>query len=84
MRSPVLGWRELATVALLACLLAAATQWPVALHLGRDVPADLGDPLVEAWQVAWGGYALTEQPLNGRGPSLTHLGESRSWDISTA
>ena len=64
MTSPALGWRELAPVALLACLLAAAMQWPVALHLGRDVPADLGDPLVEAWQVAWGGYALTEQPLD--------------------
>jgi hypothetical protein len=39
-------------------------QWPVALHPGRDVPADLGDPLVEPWQVAWGGYALTEQALD--------------------
>jgi hypothetical protein len=64
MTSPALGWRELVPVALLACLLAAAMHWPVALHLRSDIPGDLGDPLVEAWQVAWGGHALTDQTLD--------------------
>jgi hypothetical protein len=64
MRSPALGWRELVPLALFACLLSAAMQWPVALHPSRDVAADIGDPLVQAWQVAWGGHALTHQPLD--------------------
>jgi hypothetical protein len=39
-------------------------HWPLPLHLGRDVPRDIGDPLVQAWQVAWGGHALAHQPLD--------------------
>ncbi len=34
------------------------------LRLGDAVPADLGDPLPQAWQVAWGGHAL-RQGFNG-------------------
>src|SRR5207249_12292067 len=34
------------------------------LHLGRDIPKDLGDPLVQSWQVAWDGHALVHQPLD--------------------
>lgn len=60
--SPGLDWRELVPLALVPCLLAAAMHWPVTLHLSRDVASDLGDPLVEAWQVAWAGHALTHQP----------------------
>jgi hypothetical protein len=56
--------RELALAALAACLLAAAMHWPLPLHLGRDVPRDIGDPLVQAWEVAWGGHALLHQPLD--------------------
>ncbi len=37
-------------------------HWPLALHLGDDIAQDLGDPLVQAWQVAWDGHALTTQP----------------------
>jgi hypothetical protein len=51
-------------LALVACLLAAAMNWPVTLHLSRDVASDLGDPLDQAWQVAWIGHALTHQPLD--------------------
>src|SRR5437899_4848998 len=36
---------------------------PLVLHLGRDVPKDLGDPLAQAWEVAWDGHALATQPL---------------------
>jgi hypothetical protein len=39
-------------------------HWPLVLHLGRDVPRDIGDPLVQAWEVAWGGHALLHQPLD--------------------
>ena len=38
--------------------------WPLVLHLGTDVPKDLGDPLSQAWQLAWGGHALIHQPLH--------------------
>jgi hypothetical protein len=62
--SPALRWRELLPLAFVACLLAAAMHWPVTLHPSRDVAADLGDPLVQAWQVAWVGHALTGQPLD--------------------
>src|SRR3954470_11515515 len=39
-------------------------HWPLPLHIGRDVPRDLGDPLPQAWQVAWDGHALLHQPLD--------------------
>src|SRR3954469_12624888 len=38
-------------------------HWPLPLHIGRDVPRDLGDPLPQAWQGAWGGHALLPPPL---------------------
>ena len=38
-------------------------HWPLPLHLGRDIAQDLGDPLVQAWQIAWDGHALKTQPL---------------------
>lgn len=54
--------RELLGVALLGIVLALAMHWPLPLHMGRDIAQDLGDPLVQAWQVAWDGHALTTQP----------------------
>ncbi len=62
--SPRLGRREIALVVLAACLLALVMHAPLPLHLARDVPKDLGDPLAEAWQLAWGGHALLHQPLH--------------------
>ena len=47
-----------------ACLLSVVMHWPLVLHLGADIPKDLGDPLAESWQVAWGGHALAHQPLH--------------------
>src|SRR3954471_8406459 len=58
-----LSRRELVSCCLLAVALALALHWPLPLHLGRDIAQDLGDPLVQAWQVAWDGHALTTQPL---------------------
>ncbi len=60
--SPRLSWRELLGVALLGIVLALAMHWPLSLHMGRDIAQDLGDPLVQAWQIAWGGHALAHQP----------------------
>jgi hypothetical protein len=44
--------------------LALLMHWPLPLHIGSDVPKDLGDPLPQAWQIAWGGHALQHQPLD--------------------
>jgi hypothetical protein len=44
--------------------LAVLMSWPLVLHLGRDIAKDLGDPLLQAWQVAWIGHALAEAPLD--------------------
>ena len=54
--------RELLICIALGVLLALAMHWPLPLHLGEDVAQDLGDPLVQAWQVAWDGHALQHQP----------------------
>lgn len=56
--------RELLLLVAAACLLSVAMHWPLVLHLGTDVPKDLGDPLVQAWQAAWDGHALANQPLD--------------------
>lgn len=56
--------REVALLALGAALLAVVMHWPLVLNLETTVPKDLGDPLAQAWQAAWGGQALAEQPLD--------------------
>src|ERR687898_2658475 len=56
--------RELLLVALGAIVASVVMNWPLVLNLGEDVPKDLGDPLVQAWQVGWGGHALIHQPLD--------------------
>jgi hypothetical protein len=45
-------------------VLALVMHWPLPLHLGDTIPKDLGDPLPQAWQVAWGGHALANQPFD--------------------
>jgi len=62
-RSPRLSSRELILVALGAALVAVIQFWPLILNIGSDIPLDLGDPLPQAWQVAWDGHALLTQPL---------------------
>ena len=54
---------ELLLVALGAIVLSVVMNWPLVLNLGEDIPKDIGDPLVQSWQVAWGGHALAHQPL---------------------
>ncbi len=55
--------RELLLVAAGGLLLAVVMHWPLVLHLGEAIPRDIGDPLPQSWQVAWGGHALQHQPL---------------------
>jgi hypothetical protein len=55
---------ELLLLVMGACLVSVVMNWPLVLHLGRDIPKDLGDPLAEAWQVGWDGHALAHQPLH--------------------
>ncbi|HEX2360398.1 MAG TPA: hypothetical protein VHH72_11350 [Solirubrobacterales bacterium] len=56
--------RELLLVALAAVVLSVVMNWPLVLHLGETIPKDLGDPLPQSWQIAWGGHALAHQPLD--------------------
>jgi hypothetical protein len=53
---------------LLACLaglvLACAFTWPTLRHPWTTIPGDLGDPTLQAWQVAWAGHALLTDPLD--------------------
>jgi hypothetical protein len=55
---------EIGVAVLVGIALAVVLHWPLALHIGSDVPKDLGDPLPQAWQIAWGGNALQHQPLD--------------------
>jgi hypothetical protein len=64
MRAPEMTRREVIVAAIGASLLAIAMTWPLMIHLGDVVPRDIGDPLAEAWQPAWGGHALLHQPLH--------------------
>jgi hypothetical protein len=38
--------------------------WPLVRHLRTSVPQDLGDPLGQAWFLAWGGHAVLHAPLH--------------------
>lgn len=60
---PRIGHREALLVALGAAAVAVIQFWPLVLHLGHEIPLDLGDPLPQSWQVAWDGHALVSQPL---------------------
>ena len=56
--------RELLLAAAGSMLVALVMSWPLPLNLGETIPRDLGDPLPQAWKVAWAGHALTTQPLD--------------------
>jgi hypothetical protein len=63
-RAEPVGRRDVAVAALAGVALAIAMTWPLVLHLGSEVGKDTGDPLLQAWQVAWIGHALLHQPLH--------------------
>jgi hypothetical protein len=57
-------WREGLVALLGGAVVAALCFWPLPLELDTHVVKDLSDTLLQAWQVAWGGHALTTQPLD--------------------
>src|SRR5215217_6372387 len=62
--APEVTKREIGVLIVAACLVAVIMHWPLVLHLGHNIPKDLGDPLAQAYQMAWDGYALAHQPLH--------------------
>ena len=49
---------RLALVSVVFIALSAAFTWPIVAHLGDSIPADLGDPLLNAWTLGWGANRL--------------------------
>jgi hypothetical protein len=45
-------------------VVAVVMTWPLVRHLRTAVPQDLGDPLGQAWFLAWGGHAVRSAPLH--------------------
>ncbi len=45
-------------------LLAVLMTWPTMRHPASTIPQDIYDPLLQTWQVAWGGHALLTDPLH--------------------
>ncbi|MER7420044.1 hypothetical protein ABT346_25245 [Micromonospora peucetia] len=43
-------------------LLAVVLTWPTMRHPASTVPGDIGDPTLQAWQVAWAGHAVLTDP----------------------
>lgn len=43
-------------------LVAVILTWPTLKHPASTIPQDLYDPLLIAWEIAWGGHALLTQP----------------------
>ena len=62
--SPGLGAREVLGLALGSSALSLAMNWPVVRRLGSAIPGDPHDPLLQSWEIAWGGHALLHQPLH--------------------
>jgi hypothetical protein len=58
-----LATAEPTLVVLGGLLLAAAFTWPTLRHPATTVPQDVYDPLLIAWELAWGGHALLHEPL---------------------
>ncbi|MFY1672472.1 hypothetical protein ACN27G_21300 [Plantactinospora sp. WMMB334] len=51
------------TVAVLGgLLLAVVLTWPTLRDITTTIPQDIGDPTLQAWQIAWGGHAVLHDP----------------------
>jgi hypothetical protein len=64
MRAEELNRNEVLAAAIGSVVIAVVMTWPLVLDLGTVAPRDIGDPLAIAWQPAWGGHALLNQPLD--------------------
>src|SRR5215213_5086145 len=63
-RVPQVTKGEIGLLIVGACLLSIVMHWPLIVNLGGDIPKDLGDPLAQAYQMAWDGHAVVHQPLH--------------------
>ena len=45
-------------------LLAVVMTWPTLRHPATTIPQDVGDPTLQAWQIAWGGHAVITDPAH--------------------
>ncbi|MGI5148334.1 hypothetical protein ACQEVC_18490 [Plantactinospora sp. CA-294935] len=43
-------------------LLAVVLTWPTLRDITSTIPQDIGDPTLQAWQIAWGGHAVLNDP----------------------
>ncbi|GAA3745211.1 hypothetical protein GCM10022225_31000 [Plantactinospora mayteni] len=43
-------------------LLAVLLTWPTLRDITSTIPQDIGDPTLQAWQIAWGGHAVLNDP----------------------
>ncbi|WP_199853755.1 hypothetical protein [Plantactinospora sp. BB1] len=43
-------------------LLAVVLTWPTLRDITSTIPQDIGDPTLQAWQIAWGGHVLLHDP----------------------
>lgn len=53
-------------------LLAVFSTWPSMAHPASTIPGDIGDPLYQAWQLAWGGHAVLTQPTHVFDANVLH------------
>lgn len=56
-----------ASAALAYSILSVVLTWPLVLGLGRDVPGDLGDSLLNMWILAWGAEHLPQLAVGAIG-----------------
>ena len=63
-RSPEISRKEVLIVCAAAVGIAVIQFFPLVTHLSSHIATDLGDPLSQSWQIAWGGHALIHQPLS--------------------
>src|SRR5437773_3245328 len=76
---PAIGRREVLGASILGAVLAVAMHWPVVTNLTHALPVwstgtpggpevtrvtAMSDPMLQAWEIAWGGHALLHQPLH--------------------
>ncbi|WP_157018532.1 hypothetical protein [Cryptosporangium arvum] len=56
------GTSEFTLVGVGFALVAVILTWPTLKHPATTIPQDTFDPLLIAWEIAWGGHALLTQP----------------------
>jgi hypothetical protein len=62
--SPTIGHAELLWMILAGVALAILTSWPLVLHMSTHIAPDLGDPVRTAWEIAWVGHAMLNDPTH--------------------